>query len=134
MTLSRTEKDKIVKEIAEDLYLREDVVREVLDRWQDIAIEKTVNEGRFKLSRFFSISTTNYKGYSNNNGTVPPHSRLSMKLSDGVRKLFKMKNSGVKVDRDNWKELLSADFDFDSLPKSKTDDLYNPLLDDDDEL
>ena len=129
--MALTEKDRLVKEIAKDLYLREDVVREVLDRFQDVAIAKIVNNGEFKYSRFFSITSKDFKSYETTHGIVPPHKRLSIKLSEGVRKLFKMKNENIVVNKDNWKELLSTSEAKQPRKVNEQHQDWNPLLDED---
>mgnify|MGYP001096088117 CR=1 FL=1 len=112
--MSRLNKDKMVKQIAKDLFLREELVQEVLDKFVDIAIEEIVNEGDFQIHRLFSIVSREYKGYENSKGRIPATRRLSIRLSSGVHKLYRFSlkpdNDYEKYDinRNNWREFLST--------------------------
>lgn len=131
-------KELIVRQIAKDLYLREDVVEEVLDRFVDIAVEEIVAKGEFKVHRLLSVSTTDYKGYQAGKGAVPAHKRLRIRLSEGVHRLFKLTqaNPSLEVTRDNWKTVLTTapgakKTERVALDNSGDGDLFNPLLDED---
>lgn len=125
-------REKIVRQIAQDLYLREDVVDEVLERWTDIAVEEIVNTGEFRFYRLFHVTSMKYKAYEGGMGHVPAHWRLKIKLSEGVRRLFKMRFSKFSgedghITRDNWRDYLDAGIEEDKTSKKTA--LHNPLLD-----
>lgn len=136
MTSSR--KDHMVKQIAKDLYLQEEVVEAVLERFIDHSVEEIVNKGEFKVHRLLSISTVAYRGYKAGKGEVPDHNRLKIRLSEGIHRLFKMRESdpNLEVTRDNWRGLLSTLTPVrkqkpDSLGKNSEDVISNPFLDED---
>lgn len=134
-------RDKLVKQIARDLYLREDVVADVLDRFVDVAIEEIVNTGEFKLTRFLSVSSVDYKGYESGKGYVEPHQRLKIRLSHGISRLFQLRQkrfggSTEAITRDNWREVLAEESPVAPATKpqeklTSSEDFFNPLLDDD---
>lgn len=139
--MSAPRREQLVKRIAKDLYLREDVVADVLDRFVDIAVEEIVNRGEFKLTRLFSVSSVAYKGYESGKGYVAPHERLKVRLSHGVSRLFQLRQkayggSTEVIDRDNWREILAEEAPV-RAPKTAaesaapTADDFNPLLDED---
>ena len=131
-------KELLVRRIAKDLFLREDVVEEVLDRFMDLAVEEIVTEGEFKLHRLFSVGSVAYKAYEAGKGTVPAHRRLRIRLSEGVQYLFKARqaNPNLVVTADNWRQLLTdrstpEKAEAEPLDSSQAGDLYNPLIDED---
>ncbi|TXG75822.1 hypothetical protein E6Q11_06510 [Candidatus Dojkabacteria bacterium] len=101
-------KERLVKQIAKDLFLREDVVEEVIDRFIDISVAEIANTGEFRLHQFFNVSSVKYKGFVAGKGVVPDHFRLKVKLSSGLNTLFKLKSRGEidLVTPDNWREIL----------------------------
>ena len=139
--MSGLKKEFIVRQISKDLYLREDIVEEVLDRFVDIAVDEIVNTGEFRIHRLLSVSTADYKAYQAGKGTVPAHKRLKIRLSDGVNRLFKHRMNKLDgavgvINRDTWRDFLSEEVSKrDSTPEvlenNINEDLYNPLLDDD---
>lgn len=101
-------KERLVKQIAKDLFLREDVVEEVIDRFIDVSVAEIVNTGEFRLHKFFTINKVKYKGFVAGKGTVPEHFRLRVRLSGGLNTLFKLRSRGdiPDVTPDNWKSVL----------------------------
>lgn len=139
--MTSLKKEIIVRQIAKDLYLREDVVEEVLDRFVDIAIEEIVNKGEFRVHRLLSVSVSDYKAYRAGKGDVPAHQRLRVRLSDGIHSLFKLRMGKFNGDtstitRDNWRDFLGSNLQKKrtlnkALSPNSNEDLYNPLLDED---
>ena len=137
--MSKAWKNSMVKAISRDILLREEVVEAVLDRFLDLAVEEIVNEGEFKVHNLLSVHSSDYKGYKSGKGEVPPHRRLNLRLSSGVRRLFAHRNANpsASINRDNWREELrrlnSSARKSEKTPvrKAPEDDFFNPLIDED---
>lgn len=99
----------IVGDVSRQSGIRRDVVKDVLDAFVDVAVEKVVNYGSFRIKNLVSIYATSWRSYVSGSGhTIPPHNRLVARLSSNLRDLFKMKeiDSSTTIDRDNWRDIV----------------------------
>ncbi len=111
-------RERTIKEIARKLYLREDVVSDVLEEFQEVAIRALLEEGSFKWQNFFSIKAREYSGYTTVHGEVPRQSRLTVRLAESLRDRFRASQRNEAVSE---------------AKKPAVDpEIWNPLLDDDD--
>lgn len=139
-------KEEIITIISKDLYLRKDIIEEIISKYHDIIAEEIVNTGNFNISGILNVKSHDWGGYTNKLKTVEPHKRLSVKISQKLRLLFKNFGPGTpnhgNINRNNWdkagKILISAD----RKPRTENKNLletkeeqsfYNPLLDEDDD-
>lgn len=146
--VERMPKTKLINEISHSANVRPDVVREVVNSLTDIAVEEIVNNGSFQLDNLVSFKSSEWAGYTAGGGrAIPKHTRLSVKISSGLRKLYKAKasDSSEVITRSNWREKLkdltpprnSTSEPVSSVPKKTSepveDDDFNPILDEYDE-
>lgn len=145
-------KDDLIRTISAESHVRRDVVALVLEKLTDIAIEEIANKGTFRLENLFTVTEHEVKnlvvpkGRGVTGGVIPSTTRLSTKLSNTVRKLYKLQKefpaSPGLVNRDSWRDALKwreegnhgpARQRLETEKKSpKTYDLHNPFLDEDD--
>lgn len=136
----------LVREIAKDLRMRPEVVDLVLKRFQDIAVECLVNDDKFVLDGLFSVSSSEHEGRLSPSGEpLPRQKRLSVRLSENIRKLYRLQHDvfldkeGI-VNRDSWRDALKwkkktqKNRPVETLPQVPVSPVateeYNPLLDD----
>lgn len=144
----RMPKTKLINEISHSVNIRPDVVREVVNSLTDIAVEEIVNNGSFQLDNLVSFKSSEWAGYTAGGGrAIPKHTRLSVKISSGLRKLYKAKasDSSEVITRSNWRDKLkdltpprnSTSEPSSSISKKTSeaveDDDFNPILDEYDE-
>lgn len=154
----RMTKSDLVRAISENADVRPDVVRDVLSAFTSVAVEEIVNRGAFQMDNLFRISSSEWAGYTAGGGRkIPTHTRLSVKLPETLRTLFKHRkeNPDAVIDRENWRDVLkglmnvrravrtnpqprvgesTVDAPSSSRPPAaSSDDDFNPILDDDDE-
>lgn len=105
-------KSSIVKEVAEDLGIKEELVHRILERFIDIMIEYIVNDPHeFDIKNVvsFSVTQTNVKDLKS--GEIVPTLRISAKLAKTVRNLFHFQHGEMEdhpyfVNRDNWRSAI----------------------------
>ena len=130
----KTDRQKLVRSIAKDLSLRNDVVEDVLNRLTDIAIEDIVNNGEFSIKNFFSINSSKWKSYKLNGKEIKSHFRLKVRISRKLKELYhnfgkNSENYGL-LNRNNWKDLANIDDDNDDIEDTE---IINPMLFDDED-
>lgn len=103
----------LVKEIADDLMIRPEVVHAVIARFIDIAMEEMVNNLSFPVRGIVSIVPYRVKGGSLGvNGEVTrPQTRYRAKFSKGLLTLIRLQQNNYAdspyfVNRDNWRGAL----------------------------
>lgn len=107
----RMTRSELINAVSKDADVRPDVVRDVLASFTNVAVEEIVNRGAFQLDNLLRIATAEWKGYTAGGGRkIPAHNRLSVKLSETLRALFKhhQENPDVTIDRETWREVLKG--------------------------
>ena len=148
----RMTRAELVRALSEDADVRPDVVRDVLAAFTNIAVSEIVNRGAFQMDNLFRIASSEWAGYTAGGGhKIPPHSRLSVKLPETLRTLYKYHNDNpeIEIGRDNWRPILKELMDAKRsklpgekgtpIPRKSTStpvdevspDDFNPILDDD---
>lgn len=105
----RMTKSELVRAISENADVRPDVVRDVLSAFTNIAVEEIVNRGALQMDNLFRISNSEWAGYTAGGGReIPTHTRLSVKLPETLRTLYKHHKDSpdVVIDRDTWRDVL----------------------------
>lgn len=148
---SRVNKDELIRKISKKMFLREDVVEDVVNEFLDHLIAETVRTGGLLLTDFISIRSHEWGSYklANRETPIPPHHRLKVKISKNLRDLHKFFGPNSEypgiITTDNWRELLkltktakkgeAPDISRLSPPKREErrvqeQDFSNPFLDD----
>lgn len=147
----------LIREIASDLRIREEVVDLVLKRFQDVAMERLVNHESFPIDGLFSVTGSDQKSRLGPNGeTLPSQRRLTVKLSTNVRSLYRLQHDVFSdkpglVNKDTWRDALRWKKEGNLAPRrtsttttppvaahpkpastQEEDGLDNPFFDDDD--
>lgn len=102
----RLTKTELIREIAEDMSIRKDIVEAILDRTRDIVIEEVMEKGQAKVLDLFTINTRHQEtGKKGGLGYIPPYSYLEVKLAYNIKQVFKRKtiHPELPINRDNWK-------------------------------
>lgn len=157
----RSKKDKIIRQISKQMYLREDVVADVINEYINTMIVETIANGTFNITNFFTIKEFEWKEYpqfDKKDTSIKPHWRLKVRLSKNMRLLYKYfgpnsENPNI-ITVENWKKLLEiAKIHEKERPKQKlkikaenvvkikpdkvetvlNNDNFNPFLDDEEE-
>lgn len=97
--MKKKQKDYIIKEVARDLHVKKEFVREIFDRIVDVVAEQALEEGQVHIHGLVSIYAGNHAGMGRETET------LKASVSVPLRKLFieKNKNKDLVVDRNNWR-------------------------------
>lgn len=125
MTKDEQGRQWLVREIAQDLRLRPEVVDLVLKRFQDIAVESMVNDDKFVLDGLFTVNANDHESRIGPDGKkLPPQRRLSVKLSTNIRKLYRLQHDKFSdkpgiINRDTWRDALRWQRTTGSSPDSK---------------
>lgn len=134
----RYSKDDLITEISRDVQIKREVVKIILESFINIAIREIVTKGDFLLKDLFSVKTAKWKGYEAGNGqTVPDHTRLRIKISDKVRRLYKYQQKAkAPINQHNWQTALSfydqkAQEEKNNNNKTTVDDYLDQLINDD---
>lgn len=157
--MGKLSKRDFVTVVSKRTNLRRDVVEDVFDGIIDTAIEEIVNNGGITVKDLFSVTSREWGEYVGIDGqVVAPHKRLSIKLSEKIRKFWKMKSNDFPdtgyLSREQLEEALKytskrttekpqskgvskpAPVIETSTPsvsiQSDQDEYYNPMLDEDD--
>lgn len=91
--MSRITKREFISEVSKRSKLRKDVVEDVFEAITDLMTEEIINKGEFVMKDLFSITNKSWKAYSPHPGIeIKSQNRLSVKLSEKLKKFWKMKN------------------------------------------
>lgn len=107
-------KQRIVKNISKTMFIREDVVNDIVNAYIEQLIVETVNRGKVSIENFVSVSSYQWSSYkiSNREEEIGEHWRLRSRISKNLRTLFK--NFGPEsanpniITVNNWRKLLEV--------------------------
>lgn len=138
--MAKTSKDEIITKLSKDLMIRRDVVEDVINKYTDVIVEEIVNKGEFHITNVLSISSSSWKGYQLDGKEIPPHYRLTVRLSKKIKSLFKAfgpySNDHGVLTRDNWSKLITKEVvdKYEDYRKNKYSiSSENPFLNDDED-
>lgn len=140
-------KAELLREIAARTTIRENVVELVLETFKEVATEEMVNKGEFNFAGLFRVRSYKTKQADTGLAVIPAGRRLSIRLGERVKLLWKAKiKAGVEEPetfeemRENYltnngntslrEEIGLLD---ETKPANEPGEFYNPMLDDDDE-
>lgn len=138
-----SKKRAMIREISKRMFLREDVVEDVINEYINTMIVDTINNGEFNITNFFSIKSYEWSGYRQSHRETPieDHWRLKVKLSKNLRLLYKTfgpnsENPNI-INSQNWRKLLeiAKNNEMDKIKtegfkeSNKKDDNFNPFID-----
>lgn len=141
--MAKIYRDELIKQIAKDLYLRRDVVEDVLESFTNLMVEEIVNQGEFRIKNILTVDSAEWGSYSLDGKTIPAHSRLKVRLSSKLKKLFKKYGPGSvehgTLTRNNWTELDTTvetknnekKISPSNVAGESDHELVNPFIDDD---
>jgi len=140
-------KAELLREIAARTYIRENVVELVLETFKEVATEEMVNKGEFNFAGLFRVRSYRTKQANTGIAVIPPQRRLSIRLGERVKNIWKAKIKAGIEEPETFEEMRenylneggarslreSIGLLNDERPTRSEDALYNPMLDDDDD-
>lgn len=140
-------KAELLREIAARTTVRESVVELVLETFKEVATEEMVNKGEFNFAGLFRVRSYQTKEANTGIAVIPPQKRLSIRLGERVKRIWKAKIKAGIEEPENFDEMRENYLSGDEArsirneigllnseqPSSSDDRFYNPMLDDDDD-
>lgn len=97
----------VVREIATRTQIRRDIVQEVIESLTEVATEEIVNKGSFNFNKLFTVSSFKVSDVNAGLGKSPAHEKLSIRLSNTIKVLRRLKKNSNEIENETYEELNS---------------------------
>lgn len=133
---------KTIRKISIHSGIRQDLVEHIMKSAVDVIMTEIVNTGKFNFLGLFNIKSKEWKGYSLNGKRVEEHQRLQVTLSKQLKELWKIRFEKFNgednvITENNWRTIYKTYMTRQTKKNTANvvveKEVFNPLLDDDDE-
>lgn len=100
---------RLVSEVSKHTQIRRDVVELVVRGVIDIIASDIANKGGARIPFVLTVKNYEHQGHKNGIGgtEIKPSDRLAVKISYGIRRLWKRHNEeGLEITPNNWRDYL----------------------------